>query len=463
MKQQNRPFVLRNISKTSHKLPHSLVLSMKITIGGFHMTNVWDVVIIGGGLAGYVAANYLAKTNLSILIVEKGTKVGGRARTDRIHHHEFNLGPHALYKKGKAKLILDELGVQLMGKSPKQSVTLIDQEQKYIAPFSPIGLLSTNYLYGKERFEWVSILLKIYQLNPTELANLSFRIWVNQSTQSPKIQYLLFTLARLSTYCHGPDTLSAKLILTHIKIGLGGVLYLDHGWQSLVDQLHNRAVVSQVKVQTHTSVKQLTPLDDGHFRLETSTSEDIIAKYVISTTGPLELNQILSTSIPFAQHDFFSEISPVQGATLDVALTKLPDSNQLFALGISEPMYFSVHSPYAQLSEHSNNVVLHVFKYFQLNESIDRKKVQLELEQFLEKIQPGWQNYVITKRFIPQITVNQRFPLVGDDHKLRQCSKTSIKGLYIAGDWASPDYILSEAAISSGKEAAEAIISNERK
>ena len=42
----------------------------------------WDVVIVGGGLAGYVAANYLAKTDLSILILEKGKNVGGRARTN---------------------------------------------------------------------------------------------------------------------------------------------------------------------------------------------------------------------------------------------------------------------------------------------------------------------------------------------------------------------------------------------
>jgi phytoene dehydrogenase-like protein len=434
---------------------------MKMTIGGFLMNQKWDVVIIGGGLAGYVAANYLAKINLSILIVEKGVKVGGRSRTDRIQQQYFNLGPHALYKKGKAKPILEELGIQLMGKSPKQSVTLIDHEMKYVAPFSPLGLLSTNYLNWKERLEWMRILLKIQQINPEELANLSFRNWVIQTTPSEKVQSLLFILARLSTYCHGPEILSAKLIMTHIKIALGGVLYLDYGWQSLIDQLHNQAVIKHVKVQTHTKVKQITQVGDGHYRLETSTSEDITARYVISTIGPHELNQVLSESVTMSHREFFSDISSVQGATLDVALTELPDPNQLFAMGISEPMYFSVHSHYARLSDLSNSVVLHVFKYYHNKESIDGKKVQLELEQFLEKVQPGWQKYVITKRFIPKITVNQRFPLVGEEQKLMPRSKTSLLGLYIAGDWASPDYILSEAAISSGKAAADAIISKE--
>jgi NADPH-dependent 2,4-dienoyl-CoA reductase/sulfur reductase-like enzyme len=46
--------------------------------GVMSMTPKWDVVIVGGGLAGYVAANFIVKTNLKVLILEKANKVGGR-------------------------------------------------------------------------------------------------------------------------------------------------------------------------------------------------------------------------------------------------------------------------------------------------------------------------------------------------------------------------------------------------
>ena len=114
----------------------------------------------------FVAANYLAKTDLSILILEKGKKVGGRARTDRIRQQYFNLGPHALYKKGKAKSILEELGVQLNGKSPKLGGILIENNMEYAAPFTPLGLFTTSLLNWKERIEWVEVLMKVLQLIP---------------------------------------------------------------------------------------------------------------------------------------------------------------------------------------------------------------------------------------------------------------------------------------------------------
>ena len=428
------------------------------------MTQNWDVVIIGGGLAGYVAANYLSKTNLSILIVEKGKQVGGRARTNQMNQQYFNLGPHALYKKGKAMPILEDLGIHLDGKSPKLAGIFFENNIEYAAPLSPLGLFTTRLLNGKERIEWMTVLVKLMNTEPERFAAQTFQQWVRQVTPSKKVESLLYTLARLATYCHAPETVSAKVTLSNMKSATGGVLYLDGGWQTLIDQLHHKAILSGVQVQSHSVVKKMEPVDENHLRpipkdikLVLSNNEEILANHVICTTGPHELNEMLPDN---NKNNFFTQITPIRGATLDVALTQLPNPKRLFAMSVTDPLYYSVHSTYARLSDNKNSAVLHVFKYHHPDDIHDRTSIKNELEQFLDKLQPGWQQYVIARRFIPNITVNQRLPQIGDEQKLHR-SKTAIPGLYLAGDWASPDSILADGAVSSAKQAAEAIILNE--
>lgn len=423
------------------------------------MTQKWDIVIVGGGLAGYVAANYLSKTNLSILIVEKGKHVGGRARTNKMEQQYLNLGPHALYKKGKARSILEELGIHLTGNSPKLGGILIENNMEYAAPLAPLELFTTSLLNGKERIEWVTVLWKLMNIDPQKLAEQTFQQWVKQTAHSKIVESLLYVLGRLATYCHAPEMVSAKVIVANMKNAMGGVLYLDGGWQTIIDQLHNKAILSGVEVKPHTLVKQMKPAQQDHIKLVLSNDEEILGKYVICTTGPHELHEML---VETEQNNFFSKITPVQGATLDVALTELPNPKRLFAMGITDPLYYSVHSPYARLSDDPKSAVLHVFKYHHPNDTHDGTSVKNELEQFLDQLQPGWQQYVMTKRFIPNITVNQRLPQIGDEQKLQR-SKTEIPGLYIAGDWASPDSILADGAVSSGKQAAAEIILNEER
>ena len=150
----------------------------------------------------------------------------------------FNLGPHALYKKGKAKPILEELGVNLSGKSPKVSGTIIENNIEYAAPFSPLGILTTNLLNGKEKIEWGKVLVKVMTTDKDKLGQQSFDHWVQQVSQSEKVQALLYLLGRLSTYCHAPELVSAKVMISHLRLVTSGVLYLDGGWQTMIDQLH---------------------------------------------------------------------------------------------------------------------------------------------------------------------------------------------------------------------------------
>src|SRR5262249_25299507 len=94
-----------------------------------------NVAVIGGGLSGLTAANYLARAGFSVTLFEKSRSVGGRARTDAEQGFHFNLGPHALYAGGAAIGILRELGVRFHGKSPATSGGFaIDRGVKHTLP-----------------------------------------------------------------------------------------------------------------------------------------------------------------------------------------------------------------------------------------------------------------------------------------------------------------------------------------
>ncbi|MFD2043141.1 phytoene desaturase family protein [Ornithinibacillus salinisoli] len=414
------------------------------------MNKTWDVVIIGSGLAGYVAANYLGRSSLRVLLIEKSKFYGGRAKTDLIQKQNFNLGPHALYKRGAAMPILDDLGIQLDGSSPKTGGWLINEDQIYKAPFSPLSIFSTNLLSWRERVAWIRVILKISKTNIENMDDITFKEWVLKTSNVMTIQTLLYTLARLATYCDAPDKASAKVILTHLQRVLSGVLYVDYGWQTIIDQLHNQAITHGVQIKKQSTVKQIFVEENNSFTL-TLTNDVIHAKQVLYTGDPHHLNHLLMNT---TLDSFLDEIIPVKAATLDVALRKLPQPNNSFTLRMDQPYYYSLHSRYAKLSEERNSHILHVLKYHKPEENVDFKTIKQELENFLERIQPGWRNYEITSRFLPNITVSQRLPLVGDEDMLRN-SKTAIRNLFIAGDWASPYSILSDAAIATGKQSAK--------
>jgi phytoene dehydrogenase-like protein len=61
-----------------------------------------DVVVVGGGLAGLVAATTAARAGRRVVLLE-GHDLGGRAQVDRRNGFAFNRGPRALYRDGAAR------------------------------------------------------------------------------------------------------------------------------------------------------------------------------------------------------------------------------------------------------------------------------------------------------------------------------------------------------------------------
>jgi phytoene dehydrogenase-like protein len=144
---------------------------------------------------------------------------------------------------------------------------------------------------------------------------------------------------------------------------------------------------------------------------------------------------------------------PVSAACLDVGLRKLPHPKRLFALGIDEPLYFSVHSAWAQLAP-KGGALIHLLKYKRdLRGSAEQD--EQELEALLDRMQPGWREVLVHKRFLPDMTVSNALPL---PNIARPSPVTPLRGLYIAGDWVGDQGVLSDAALASARAAAKAIL-----
>ncbi|MEA2338605.1 MAG: hypothetical protein QOE82_2612, partial [Thermoanaerobaculia bacterium] len=138
----------------------------------------------------------------------------------------------------------------------------------------------------------------------------------------------------------------------------------------------------------------------------------------------------------------------VTATCLDIALSKLPQPRNTFALGIDTPLYFSVHSAWAQLTP-KGGALLHVAKY--------GEGTPEELEAIVDEFQPGWRDLVVHRRFLPAMTVSNA--LVQPEGKAaRMRAATPVRGLYVAGDWVDEGGILSDAAFASARAAAKAIL-----
>ena len=82
---------------------------------------------------------------------------------------------------------------------------------------------------------------------------------------------------------------------------------------------------------------------------------------------------------------------------------------------------------------------------------------EAELEANVDEMQPGWRDLVVHRRFLPVMTVSNALA-EPEGKSTRMRATTSVRGLYVAGDWVDEGGILSDAAFASARAAAKAIL-----
>lgn len=422
----------------------------------------FDTAVVGGGLAGLIAAVLLARQGRSVVLLEKARQPGGRAMTTVRGDVHFNLGAHALYVGGDAHRLLTDLQVPVRGAPPSPGTSLsILGNRAYRMPTTLASLLATRLLSIGDKWRLTRFLKSLPTIDTAALQSAPTATWLKDNLGDGPLAGLIASLIRVSTYVSDFQQLSAGSALDQVKLALSdGVLYIDGGWQSLVDGLRDRALELGVTIRTSSHVGSVSRDDEGFAVATTHGIER--ADSVILAVSPQVACSLLQLPADHGLVEWTARQQPVRAACLDVALSKLPRPNQRFALGADRPLYLSVHSAAAKLAPAGVSVV-HVMKYLPSGAVESSGAVEQELEGLLDLVQPGWRDHLLTRRTLPLMTVTQCHPEAGDGGIAGRppVAVEGFPGIFLAGDWVGSRGQLADAAAASAEEAVSELLARQ--
>lgn len=427
-----------------------------------------DIVIIGGGIAGLVAANFAtentggsaSRRKPSVLLLEKGHDLGGRAGTNVRDGVSFNMGPHALYCHGALFRTLHELQIPFHGAPPNPGRSLFLTERSvHRFPQTFWQVLVSRLLNFRERRLFLQILGRGISTDPRTLDSTSVADWIRQLAGTGRLADLFHTLMRLTTFVNDPEQQSAGATLEQFQMGQkGGVWYVDGGWTSLVEGLRRRAVERGVSVRPSAPAKHVRTGPNGS-EIELADGTRVRAGATILAVPPAEAVGLLDLDGSDPLRVFERTRRVGRCACLDIALQRLPRPDERFTLGLDAPLYFSVHSAAAKLGP-DGVAVAHVMKYLPAGEPIRHEETRNELETMLDRIQPGWRADIVTSRYLPNMTAVPAIPTIAT--RGTQDRPDSVvagrPGVFLAGDWVGRQGQLVDASAASGRIAAAAAI-----
>lgn len=406
-----------------------------------------DVVVVGGGLAGLAAAVTAADGGATVRVLD-GRRLGGRAATTVVDPGvAFNAGPRALYRSGPGARVLADLGVEPAGAVPPTGGDVLLAGRLQPLPDSPLRLLRFRLLSPGSKWRVGLLLSRVQQLDPASFDGSSVREWFDRLGLRDDAQALVRAVIRLATYTDDVDRFSAGAAIRQLQLALGdGVLYLDGGWQQLVDALVDRAAAAGVSVDGGTEVRSVRPGTPETFGpawvVETRAQRIEARSVVLACGGPDVVDRLVPGVLERSGLG-----PPVTAACLELAMRGTPRSRLL--LGVDEPLYLSVHSPPAGLAPEGISVV-HAMRYGARTSDQDRDA--LWAHAAAAGVDPS---AVVADRFLRRMVVTHGLPIAaaGGLDGRPSVEVQNRPGLHLAGDWVGGEGLLADASLASGQQA----------
>jgi len=401
------------------------------------METDWDVIVVGGGLAGLAAASTATQAGSRVVVLE-AHQAGGRAKTVERQGFRLNMGGHALFAGGPGMAVLRALGVTPVGTPPPLShYRALSSGAQHLLPTGPTSLMRTDLVGARSKAQLVRLLGLLPRIDTAVLARTAFADWLTDRRLRPDAEAVVRALVRLSTYTDDVSEFSAGAAVAQLQLaGRSGVLYLHGGWEQLVTSLS-----SGLPVRTGVQVTGVDRVGD-HVVVQTGEGTLSARRVVLATGGPPAIRRLLP-----ADPDWGDLGAPVTAACLDLGVARVPEPG--YVLSLDDPVYASVHSPPARLAPEGQAVVAAI-RYGARVAADDRAQLEsLVAEAGVRS------DDVVTRRFLANMTVAGTLPRAGNGGLPGRpaITATATPGVIMAGDWVGPIGLLADAALASGQAA----------
>jgi phytoene dehydrogenase-like protein len=405
---------------------------------GNHRT---DVAVIGGGLAGLTAAAFAARSGARVTVID-GRAVGGRARSAARDGFTLNEGAHALYRRGVALAALDELGIAVPGGSPKaDTFRLVWDGHVVPMPAGPAALAASRLLSARSKVKLAGWISNAHR-HANGCGDVPVAQWLDDQRAAPDLRRYVVAVMRLGSYAAQPEHAAAPLLLRQLALGAHGVLYLDGGWQSIVDRLTHTITALGVEIVDHEAVTSVQR-SDGVWEVSSARRTVSAGAVVFAAGGPTVATALLGAD----EAGWVGRAGPVQrAAVLDIGGRAAEHG---FLLSADEPLYFSTHAPVARLAPDGQHLVT-AMRYLSADDdtSAAANREALERHATMAGAAPPAERSL--DRFLAAPVVSWGSPVPG---VLRPTGlELAAGGVYAAGDWVG-DHLIADAAVASGRAA----------
>ncbi|BAU26819.1 phytoene dehydrogenase-like protein [Aneurinibacillus soli] len=426
-------------------------------------TQHFDVVIVGGGLAGLSTAAYLAKNGKKVVVLERGN-LGGRAVTLKLKGFSFNFGAHAIYGRDSSvlKKFEKDLGIQITWKDFEPSKAKYDIGDRLSAmPANIQGLFRTSILnsLGKVKFTFniFKTMLHMEKGHP----HMSIEKWMEEKQVSEDVKNMMLTLASSNFFTREPERIPSDVFFTYYQrlfTSNKPVAYIGGGWQALIAEFvrvieeNNGVVITKAKAE---SIE-----DDGDRVTKVHTTQGIFeADEFVFCMPPKELEKIVTGTKVEHFIKQYSSYEPSYVYVYDIGLSERIDVPYTYIYDKANKMFITDISHYDESCVPEGGQMLQAIAYLSESDLADKDKVQEyhdKIEALYDKHFVGWRDKLVVPRVSKRAaaqeikwTMNQKpMPVYLPDYR----------NVFFAGDWCEGKGQLSELSFSSAFEASQLII-----